>query len=72
MGHTLVHLPIRTQSWENLRDIGSSKKSCSIKVKKKMQEKMKMISQKNENLVYVQQQYGVSFCEKNDSKSGFF
>ena len=36
-----------------------------------MQEKMKMILQKNENLVLVQQQYGVFFCEKIDSKSGF-
>ena len=26
---------------------------------------MKMILQKNENLVHVQQLYGVSFCEKN-------
>ena len=37
----------------------------------KMQEKMKMILQKNENLVNIQQQYGVSFCEKIVSKSGF-
>ena len=36
-----------------------------------MQEKMKMILQKNENLVHVQQQYDVSFCEIIDSKSGF-
>ena len=41
------------------------------KSEEKMQEKMKMILQKNENLVHVQQQYGVSFCEKIDSKSGF-
>ena len=41
------------------------------KREEKMQEKMKMILQKNENLVHVQQQYGVSFCEKIDSKSGF-
>ena len=32
---------------------------------------MKMNLQKNENLVHVQQQYVVSFCEKNDSKFGF-
>ena len=37
-----------------------------------MQEKMKMILQKDENLVHIQQQYSVSFCEKIDSKSGFF
>ena len=55
-----------------LGDIGSSTKSCSTKVKKKMQEKMKMILQKDENLSYIQQQYSVSFCEKIDSKSGFF
>ena len=36
-----------------------------------MQEKTKMILQKNENLLHVQQQYDVSFCEKIDSKSGF-
>ena len=36
-----------------------------------MQEKMKMILQKNKNLVHIQQQYGVSFCEKIDSKCGF-
>ena len=42
------------------------------KSEEKMQEKMKMILQKNENLVHVQQQYSVSFCEKIDSKSGFF
>ena len=28
--------------------------------------------QKDENLVHIQQQYSVSFCEKNDSKSEFF
>ena len=33
------------------------------KSEEKMQEKMKMILQKNENLVHIQQQYGVSFCE---------
>ena len=32
----------------------------------------KMILQKHENLVYIQQQYIVSFWEKIDSKSGFF
>ena len=53
-------------------DIGSSTKSCSTKVKKKMQEKMKMILQKDEKLVHIQQQYSVSFCEKIDSKFGFF
>ena len=42
------------------------------KSEEKKQEKIKMILQKNENLVHVQQQYGVSFCEKIDSKSGFF
>jgi len=29
-----------------------------------MQEKIKMILQKDENLVHIQQQYSVSFCEK--------
>ena len=38
----------------------------------KMQEKMKMILQNDENLVHIQQQYSVYFCEKIDSKSGFF
>ena len=42
------------------------------KNEEKMQEKMKMILQKNENLAYIQQQYSVSFSEKIDSKSGFF
>ena len=42
------------------------------KSEEKMQEKMKMILQKDENLVHIQQQYSVSFCEKIDSKSGFF
>ena len=37
----------------------------------KMQEKLKMILSKNENLVHVQQRFGVPFCEKIDSKSGF-
>ena len=37
-----------------------------------MQEKMKMILQKDENLVHVQRQFSVSFVEKIDSKSGFF
>ena len=33
---------------------------------------MKMILQENENMVHVQQQFGVSFCEKKiDSKSEF-
>ena len=41
------------------------------KSEEKKQEKMKMNLQKNENLVHVQQQYVVSFCEKNDSKFGF-
>ena len=31
----------------------------------KMQVKMKRILQKDENLVHLQQQYSVSFCEKN-------
>ena len=35
------------------------------KSEEQMQEKMKMILNKNENLVHLQQQYGVSFCEKN-------
>ena len=48
-------------------DIGSSKKSCSMKVKKKCKKKMKMILQKDENLVHIQQQYSVSFYKKIDS-----
>ena len=35
------------------------------KREEKIQEKRKMILQRNENLVHVQQQYGVSFCKKN-------
>ena len=35
------------------------------KSEEKTQEKMKMILQKNENLVHIQQQYGVSFSQKN-------
>ena len=42
------------------------------KSEEKMQGKMKMILQKDENLVHMQQQYSVSFVEKIDSKSGFF
>ena len=42
------------------------------KSEEKMQEKMKMILQKDENLVHIQQQYSVSFYKKIDSKSGFF
>ena len=42
------------------------------KSEEKIQEKMKMILQKDENLVHIQQQYSVSFREKIDSKSGFF
>jgi len=33
-------------------------------VKKKMQEKMKMLLQKDENLAHIQQQYCVSFYKK--------
>ena len=33
---------------------------------------MKMIIQKDENLVHIQQQYSVSFVKKIDFKSGFF
>ena len=42
------------------------------KSEEKMQEEMKMIMQKDENLVQIQQQYSVSFYKKIDSKSGFF
>ena len=44
------------------------------KSEEKMQEKMKMIVQKDENLVHIviQQQYSVSFNKKVDSKSGVF
>ena len=37
-----------------------------------MQEKMKMILQKDKNLVYIQHQYSDSFREKFDSKSALF
>ena len=42
------------------------------KMGKKCSKKIKMISQKNENLLDVQQWCSVYFCEKIDSKSGFF
>ena len=48
------------------------RKKLFHKSEEKIQEKMKMILQKDENLVHIQQQYSVSFCEKIDSKSGFF
>ena len=35
------------------------------KSEEKMQEKMKMILQRDENLVHIQQQYSVSFYKKN-------
>ena len=35
------------------------------KSEEKMQEKMKMIFQKDENLIHIQQQYSVSFYKKN-------
>ena len=46
-------------------------KTSYEKSEEKMQEKIKMILQKHENLVYIQQQYSVSFCKKIDSKSEF-
>ena len=46
-------------------------KKLSHKTEDKMQEKMKMILQANENWAHIQQQYSESFCEKIDSKSAF-
>ena len=54
------------------QNIGSFIKKWSHKIEEKMQEKMKMNLQKDENLVHIQQQYSDSFCEKIDSKSAFF
>ena len=49
--------------------LGSSKKV--YQVKKKLQEKMKMILQNDQNSGLIQKQYCVSFCKKLDSKFGF-
>ena len=46
-------------------------KNLSHNFEDKMQEKIKMILQVDENLAHLKQQYSESFCEKIDSKSAF-